>query len=429
MKTTKAGRPARAGSSPAAEVTMIQTTDVAELPAPPRPWWRRVDALDWVRVGLLVGGVLAVALGLLPRADARETVERILPLLIFLGAVIILAELAARAQVFDVIAARITIAARGSNLALFALCLLFAAATTIFLNLDTTAVLLTPVMLATAVRAGVPALPLAMTTVWLANTASLLLPVSNLTNLLAMNRVQLSPLEFAARMALPQLGALLVVAGCLWLFYWRRSPARYEPPAPVKPVDRRLFIAGSAACAVFILGVITGLSIYWVAPLCAVAVVVAFAVWRRAELSWKLLPWRLLVFVTGLFLVVDTIGRHGLSDWMTALIGTDPGDEGVIRAAAAGGVLSNVLNNLPVYLAGEAVVPVANHDQLLGLLIGTNVGPLITPWASLATLIWAESCTSAGLKIQWGRFMLAGTVTAVLTFAASVGGLLLSIHL
>jgi arsenical pump membrane protein len=123
-----------------------------------------------------VAGLLAVAVGLLPLSDARATGERIWPLLVFLGSVIVLAELAARAGVFDVIASRVTILARGSNVGLFVLCLAFAASTTIFLNLDTTAVLLTPVMLATAVRARVPALPLAMTTVWLANTASLLLP-------------------------------------------------------------------------------------------------------------------------------------------------------------------------------------------------------------------------------------------------------------
>jgi arsenical pump membrane protein len=390
-----------------------------------RPWWRWLSWLDWLAVGLLAGGALAVVVGLLPASDARATGARILPLLIFLGAVIVLAELAAQAGVFDVIAVRITILARGHNVILFALCLVFAALTTIFLNLDTTAVLLTPVMLAAAVRAGVATLPLAMTTVWLANTASLLLPVSNLTNLLAMNRVALTPLEFAGRMWLPQVAALVVVAACLWAFYWRRNPPRYEPPAPFRPRDRRVFIAASVACAVFIVGILVGISIYWMAATCAAGLTLAFLVWDRRHLTWSLLPWRLLVFVTGLFLVVDTVSRHGLSDWMTALIGTDAGAEGTVRAGVTGGVLSNVLNNLPVYVAGEAVVPVSNQTQLLGLLVGTNVGPLITPWASLATLLWAERCRAGGVEIPWGRFLWTGAVTATLTLAASVGALLL----
>ncbi|MGN9908496.1 SLC13 family permease [Phytohabitans sp. LJ34] len=387
---------------------------------------RRLALLDWLRIGLLAVGLLAVAVGLLPWRDARATGERILPLLVFLGAVIVLAELAARAQVFDVIAVRLTILARGHNAVLFLLAVLFATLTTTFLNLDTTAVLLTPVMIATARRAGLAPLPLAMTTVWLANTASLLLPVSNLTNLLAMNRVRLEPLEFAARMALPQAAAVVVVAASLWVFYWRRNPARYEPPAPFRPHNRVVFLAASAACAVFIAGIVVGLSIYVVSAVCAAGLVVAFLVFDRGELSWSLVPWRLLVFVTGLFLVVDTVGRHGLSDWMSTLIGTDPGTEGVVRAAATGGALSNVLNNLPAYVAGEAVIPTGNHTQLLGLLIGTNVAPLITPWASLATLLWAERCRAAGVSVPWPRFVATSAVTAVVVLAATVAALLVS---
>jgi arsenical pump membrane protein len=183
-------------------------------------------------------------------------------------------------------------------------------------------------------------------------------------------------------------------------------------------------VAASIACGTFIVGLVAGVSIYLMATVCAAALILAFAAWQRHQLRWQLLPWRLLVFVTGLFLVVDTVGRYGLSQWLTTLIGTDPGAAGVARAATTGATLSNVLNNLPVYVAGEAVVPSGNHDQLLGLLIGTNVGPLIAPWASLATLLWAQRCRAAGVSIHWGRFVAAGAVTALLACAAGVGALL-----
>jgi arsenical pump membrane protein len=91
----------------------------------------------------------------------------------------------------------------------------------------------------------------------------------------------------------------------------------------------------------------------------------------------------------------------------------------VFRAAGAGALLSNLLNNLPTYVAGEAVVPVANHVQLLGLLLGTNVGPIVTPWASLATLLWYERCRANGLRISWGRFALTGVVTSLTALAAA----------
>src|SRR5215211_706164 len=160
----------------------------------------RLHPLDRVAAGLLAAGVACVAVGWLPVSEAQAVVTRIAELLAFLASVIVLAELTAEAEVFDVIAAWVAAVGRGSYVALFLLCVGFASLTTITLNLDTTAVLLTPVMLALAVKVGITPLPLAVTTAWLANTASLLLPVSNLTNLLALDRIGLAPAAFAARM-------------------------------------------------------------------------------------------------------------------------------------------------------------------------------------------------------------------------------------
>ncbi|MGH3933841.1 MAG: SLC13 family permease [Pseudonocardiaceae bacterium] len=388
---------------------------------------RRWEPLDWLAMAFLVAGVSAVLGGLLPRADAGEIIRRVLPLLIFLGAVFVLAELTAKAELFDVAASRLARWAAGNYLALFGLCVIFASATTIFLNLDTTAVLLTPVMLATAAKANMPGMPLAMLTVWLANTASLLLPVSNLTNLLAYDRVNLTPTEFAIRMAVPQAAAIVATAACLWLFYWRRGrrgSARYTPPAPHVPRDRTLCGVAATACATFVVLVLAGVQLMVSSLICAGVLAAAFAVRDRGAFAWRMIPLRLLAFVTGLFLVVQTVDRYGLGRLLGSVIGTDAGVEGVARAAALGAVLSNAINNLPAYVAGEAVV--ANNDQLLGLLIATNVSPLITPWASLAIIIWYERCRAAGVRIAWGRFVATGAVAAVVTLVVTEGALLLS---
>jgi arsenical pump membrane protein len=109
---------------------------------------------------------------------------------------------------------------------------------------------------------------------------------------------------------------------------------------------------------------------------------------------------------------------------LVTAVGADAGVEGVARAAALGAVLSNAINNLPAYVVGEAVV--TNSDQLLGLLIATNVSPLVTPWASLAIIIWYERCRSAGVRVAWGRFVATGAVTAAVTLIAAEAALLLS---
>ncbi|KAB8189963.1 arsenic transporter [Nonomuraea phyllanthi] len=385
--------------------------------------WRRLAVLDLIRIGLLVLGLAFVATGLLPWADAVASLDEIWPLLIFLVSIIVLAELTKEAQVFDAIAARMAVLGRGNYAALFFMCTAFASFITIFLNLDTTAVLLTPVMLALAPKARIAALPLAMTTIWLANTASLLLPVSNLTNLLGMRKIGLDSQEFAARMWAPQLASIAVTMAFLWVFYWRRGERRdlrYTPPLLEPVADRALFAAASAGCLLFIVLLLMKAHVAVAATASAVIVVAAFLLRARERLTWSLIPWQLVVFVTGLFLVVPTLSRHGLSDLMTWMVGTE-GDP--YRTAAVGAGLSNAINNLPAYKAVETVIPPDEQGRLLALLAGTNVGPVITPWASLATLLWFESCRRHAVKVPMRRFVLTGAGLAVVGLLATVWAL------
>jgi arsenical pump membrane protein len=383
---------------------------------------RRPAALDVLAGVLLVAGVVLVLTGRLPATDARATLDRALPLLVFLAGVVVLAELLAEAEVFDVVATRMAIAAGGSYPRLFGLCVLLASVTTCFLNLDTTAVLLTPVMLAVAGRAGVRRLPLAMTTVWFANIASLLLPVSNLTNLLAADRIGLPARAFASRMWLPQLAAVAVGSACLWVFHWRRrDQERYVPPAPRPPADRVLFAVAAVDAAAFAAAVLAGIPLPAAAVGAAVVILVAYALRRRDRLTVRLLPLRLLVLVVGLFLVLGAADRTGFGDLLRRLVG-----DSEWRTAATGAVLANLVNNLPAYVAVEAAVPAGHADQLLALLIGTNAGSLVLPWGSLATVIWFERVRAAGVTVELRRFVLTGLVTAVLTVVAAVGVLLVS---
>jgi arsenical pump membrane protein len=387
----------------------------------------RLGVLDWIAIALLAAGLIFVGTGLLPSGDASATVRRILPILLFLATILVLAELTAVAGVFDVAATRLAIVARGNFLGLFLLCCAFASVTTMALNLDTTAVLLTPVMLALARTLDTEPLPLAMCTVWLANTASLLLPVSNLTNLLAQNRVGLSTSAFAARLGPAQAASLAVTLAFLWAFYWRRGrrdAARYVPPAPHVPADKWLFRIAGAACVFFIAAILGGVELGIASAIAAFAVVVAFLIRQRSALRWRLVPWRLPVFVTGLFLVVQTISVHLLGSVMSALISSSTDVAGVYRAALTGAGLANLVNNLPSYVAGEAVIPAANHTQLLGLLVGVNVGPLITPWASLATLLWYERCVTSGVAVPLRRFTLTSAGVAIAGIGLSVAALI-----
>jgi arsenical pump membrane protein len=363
----------------------------------------------WLVAALL--GAVTLATGLLSPADAGAVTQRVAPVLVFLVAVTVLAELADAAQVFDVAATRAARIARGRTPVLFALVVVLATLTTVVLSLDTTAVLVTPVVLAMAQRLDLNPVPFALAAVWLANTASLLLPVSNLTNLLAVDRLDLSATQYTTRVALASLVAVVVTAA--FLAGWQRTSlrGRYEVPAVLAPMDTPLFLGAAAACLLLVPALLLGVPVAWAASTSA-AVVIGFALWRkRSLLTFRLVPWRLVVLVEGLFLVVEAIGPHGLDGLLRHGIG-DPLQTAFVAAGAA-----NVVNNLPAYLALERVVP---HDQLLALLAGVNFGPLVLPWGSLATLLWAERCRARGVHVGWLRFGLAGLVLVPLLLLTTV---------
>jgi Na+/H+ antiporter NhaD/arsenite permease-like protein len=238
-----------------------------------------------------------------------------------------------------------------------------------------------------------------------------------------MRKIGLDATEFAARMWAPQAVAIAVTMAFLWAFYWRRGERRdlrYTPPVLEPVADRVLFGAASAACLLFIALLLVEAHVAIAATAAAAIVVAAFVLCARERLTWSLIPWQLVIFVTGLFLVVPTLSIHGLSALMTWMIGTE-GDP--YRTAAVGAGLSNLINNLPAYQAVETVIPAADQDRLLALLAGTNVGPVVTPWASLATLLWFESCRRHDVRVPMRRFLLTGAGLAVVGLPATVWAL------
>jgi arsenical pump membrane protein len=375
-------------------------------------------------IAALAGGI-CVATGALPWHDAVDTTQRVGPILGFLAAITVVAELADAAQVFDVAATRAARLARGRTPMLFCLVLLLGAFTTIVLSLDTTAVLLTPVVLALAARLRLSPLPFAMAAVWLANTASLLLPVSNLTNLLAVSRLHGSAVDFASRMWLPALLSLTVTAAVLGITYRNSLRGRYAVPPSVKLRDSVLFRVAAGVCVAVTPFFVSGIPVWMTATTAAALLVVLFAFRARRVLRVSLLPWRLVLLVWGLFLFIATLGVHGLDRLLGHLAGHSDSAFGVLRTAGVGAGASNLFNNLPSYLALERVTD-GRHDQLFGLLLGTNLGPLVLLWGSLATLLWRERCKARDVRVGAWEFARVGLLGVPLLLVAGWVGLLVT---
>jgi arsenical pump membrane protein len=375
--------------------------------------------LAWVGAVLCVVGLVAVATGVLPVTAALDILDRIWPILLFVVAITVVAELAAVAGLFDHVAAVLARLARGRTWMLWATVVALAVTTTAFLSLDTTAVLLTPVVVTLARRHRLDPVPFAFVTVVLANTASLLLPVSNLTNLLAADRWgSHDPVRFLAAFGPSAAIAIAVSVLVLTLVFLPRLPRRHPAAAPPASADRVLLRVSAIVVAAVLPLLVIGLP-PWMPAAAAAAVLGAFFL-RRAPraVRFDLVPWSLIVFAVGLFAVVGAATALGAGALASALAG--PGGDllALWRLAGAGALSANGLNNLPAFLALEATAETT--PRLGALLVGVNVGPLITPWASLATLLWHARLRSLGVSVRWRSFILLGCVIAPLSVAAAV---------
>jgi arsenical pump membrane protein len=366
---------------------------------------------------LIVGGA-AIALGVLPLADAVAVADRVRPILLFVIAITIVAELAATAGVFDVAADFLARLARGRTWLLWLLVVLLAVVVTAFLSLDTTAVLLTPVVVAVARTHRLDPLPFAFTTVWLANTASLVLPVSNLTNLLAVDRLGIHPLTFARVLGLPALIAVVVTILLLWVVHRRSLQGTYALAPPPEISDRVQLLVAAAVVVILLPLLVSGVP-PWIPAAGAAVVLLAVFVWRSPRtIRLALVPWQLVVFASGLFLAVAALAAAGSGVVLQVVAGSGDDLPSLWQLSGAGMLAANAVNNLPAYLALE---PVANSPaRLAALLVGVDAGPLNTPWASLATLLWHERLRGMGVHVPWRRYVLLGLIAAPLTVALSV---------
>ncbi|HET8615465.1 MAG TPA: SLC13 family permease [Actinomycetales bacterium] len=356
-----------------------------------------------------------------------ELLARVAPVLGFLVAITVVAELSDRAGVFRAAADAAARVARGRVWVLWASLVVLATVSTVVLSLDTTAVLLTPVVLATAQRLRLPATGLALATVWLANTASLLLPVSNLTNLLAWHRLQamdVGVLGYVRVSWAPALTAVVVTALVLVAMFGRQMLGRYTSPRPERTGDRVLLALASVVCLLLVPAFLTGVAVVWPATAAALLLVVAFG-WRDASaLRWSLLPFRVVGIVLVLLLVADWAGDHLLRGALSGAAGQGESFGAYLRLAAVGAFGANAIDNLPAYLAIEPVAD-SSPARLVALLIGVNAGPLLTPWASLATLLWHDRCRAAGVTVSWRGFTLRGLVAVPLLLLACTAALAL----
>ncbi len=354
--------------------------------------------------GLVAVAAAATALGsgLLDGAELEATVRHLGPVVIFLVTILVVADVCARAGLFTAAAARVRDASAGSATRLFTGVFLLAAAVTAILSLDATVVLLTPVVVSAAIATGTSFRPGAHACLRMANSASLLLPVSNLTNLLAMPYLDLTFAGFAIVMA-PVLAAVLVVeyAGLRVLF--RRelgAPATPTPGEPAPPLPLVPLGVVGAMLVGFAVASPLGVEPCWVSGAAAVVLVV----WarRRGLLTVgdavRAAHPTFAVFVLALGVVVAALSAGFLGDWVSDLLPAVGSLSYVdlLFVAALATVLANLLTNLSATLLLVPLLAPLGDAAVLAALLGLNIGSGLTYTGSLANLLWRRGLVRLG---------------------------------
>jgi arsenical pump membrane protein len=396
-----------------------------------RPW-RLPEAL-WA----VLGAIGLVALSLLPWRDALRAVGSGADVYLFLGGMILLAELARQQGVFDWLATRTVWLARGSPKRLFGLVFAVGTLVTAFLSNDATAVVLTPAVFAAAKAAKAEPLPYLFVCAFVANAASFVLPISNPANLVVFGSHMPALGSWLAQFALPSV--MSIGATYVLLRLTQRAPLQQRITAEIQmpPLTRagRWTTFGIGLSAAVLLAASAcdfklGLPTFLVAALTASIVLVEAgqSPWRLLkEISWSVLP-----LVAGLFVLVEGLIRTGVIQHLSGTLTAAAASAPAATSWAAGSIVAlscNLMNNLPAglithsVLATDGPVPPSITNALL---IGVDLGPNLSVTGSLATILWLVAIRREGADISAWRFLRVGTLVMVpalvLALAASITG-------
>jgi arsenical pump membrane protein len=368
---------------------------------------------------------LVLLLGLASPASVWARVSQLLPTIAFLAAILVLAHLADSEGVFDWLGSRLATAANGNPRRLLVFTFAAAAGTTAVLSLDATVVLLTPVVFATASTLRVRAKPHVYACTHLANSASTLLPVSNLTNLLAFGATGLSFLSFTGLMALPWLVSIGVELVVFWWFFSADLAGMGVAEADHQETKAPVFALVVLGAVLVGFGVtsLVGLAPVWMAAAGALVLAVRGIGAKRVRVRAIVVEAAplFLLFVLGLAVVVQAVAAGGLGRALAAIVPGSAGLVGLLGAAGIAAVLANVVNNLPAVLV--LLPALGAHPApgiVLAVLLGVNLGPNLSYVGSLATLLWRRILAGRGMVPTLREFVRLGVLTVPVSLVASV---------
>lgn len=411
-------------------------------------WQPRRLGIGW---SALLGALVALCLGVVHVSDIPLVWHIVWNATATFIAVIIISLVLDEAGFFEWAALHVARWGGGRGRYLFALIVLLGAAVSALFANDGAALILTPIVMAMLVALGFRAaatLAFVMAAGFIADTASLPLVVSNLVNIVSADFFKIGFNQYASIMVPVTVVAVAATLGALLLYFRRDVPRSYDigllkaPQAAIR--DRATFNVGWGVLVLLLVGFfgLEPLGVPVSAVAAAGAVVLLVVAGRGQHISTRKVlegaPWQIVLFSLGMYLVVYGLRNAGLTSYLSALL--DRFAEYGIWGAALGtglmsALLSSLMNNMPTVLVGSLSIDGSHatgaikEAMVYANVIGSDLGPKITPIGSLATLLWLHVLARKGMTITWGYYFKVGIVLTVPILLVTLAALALRLSL
>ncbi|MHC5225966.1 arsenic transporter [Ignatzschineria sp. LJL83] len=404
------------------------------------------------------GAIVALICGVIEFSDIGIVWGIIWNAVLTFIAIIIISLLLDEAGFFKWAALYIAYLGRGSGKRLFFYMIMLGALIAAFFANDGAALILTPIVMAILIQLGASrasTLAFVMGAGFIADTASLPLTVSNLVNIVSADYYQISFGQYASVMIPVNLISIVMTLFVLYIYYRKDLAFTYDadkifeggtPKIAMKNaiVDRRTFITGWWILGLLLLGFFISDMIHL--PISAIAGIGAFVLLLSAKRGKVInvkkvvmsAPWQIVIFALGMYLVVFGLRNAGIMDYLVIIL-NKLADQGIWSATIVTGFisagLSSIMNNLPTVLIGVLSVDSSTATGLVeeamvyANVIGSDLGPKITPIGSLATLLWLHVLATKNMKITWGYYFKVGIVLTLPVLFVTLVALVLRLTL